>query len=68
MSANVLQFLSQADEEAVCDNTLIANFLTVGASVPYMIHHSAIMKNNVDKPNNSNKFYYKLIVKYVYTH
>ena len=68
MSANVLQFLSQADEEVVCDNTLIANFLTVGASVPYMIHHSAVMKNNVEKSNNSNKFYYKLIVKYVYTH
>ena len=68
MSANVLQFISQENEEVVCDNTLIANFLTVGASVLYMIHHSAIMKNNVDKSNNSNKFFYKLIVKYVYTY
>ena len=44
INANVLQFLSHADADAVCDNTLIANVLTVGALLPYITHQLAVIK------------------------
>ena len=41
MRANVLQFLSQAKDDAVCERTLMVKFLNVGVWFPYMNHHSA---------------------------